>query len=149
MFRGQFEHSIDAKGRVSVPARMRAELLPGEAATFIMTPAPFEPCLHVYPLATWEELEKKIAEAPVLDSTAVRFRRMYVSAAIDCELDGAGRVLIPPHLRERARFARDVVWAGMGRMIELWSKDSWAAALAMTPEQSEDFRRAAEELIRI
>jgi MraZ protein len=149
MFRGQFEHSIDAKGRVSLPARFREELLPGSEQRFIITPAPFDPCLHVHPLSAWMELEAKIANLPRLDANVVRFRRMYVSAAIECELDRAGRVLIPPHLRERASLTRDVLWAGMGPTIELWSKDAWNAALAMTPAEQVAFERAVMEQIRI
>jgi MraZ protein len=149
MFRGQFEHSIDAKGRVSLPARFRDALLAEGDGRFILTPAPFDPCLHLHPMRAWEEFEKKIAELPSLDPHIVRFRRIYVSAAVECELDRAGRVLVPPHLREKASLSRDVLWAGMGRTIELWSNDAWNAALAMTPTEQAVFQRAVMEQIRI
>jgi MraZ protein len=100
MFRGQFAHSIDAKGRVSLPARFRDQLLHAGQARLVLTPAPFDPCLHVYPLSAWEEFEQKISELPSLDPHVVRFRRVYVSAAVECELDRSGRVLVPPHLRD-------------------------------------------------
>jgi len=149
MFRGQFEHTIDAKGRVSLPARFRDALLGEGDGRFMLTPAPFDPCLHLHPMREWEEFEKKIAELPRLDPNIVRFRRIYVSAAVECELDRVGRVLVPPHLREKAGFSRDVLWAGMGPTVELWSKDAWNAALAMTPAEQADFQRSVTEQIRI
>jgi MraZ protein len=81
-----------------------------------------------------------------LDPNAVRFRRLYVSAAVECELDRAGRVLVPPGLRERAHLEREAVWAGMGRILELWSKPDFAQALTMTPEQEAMFRAAMEQI---
>ena len=92
MFRGQFVHSVDAKGRISLPARFRDVLLADKDARFVLTPALFDPCLHLYPMAAWQEFEQKVAGLPSLDPNAVRFRRMYVSAAVECELDKAGRV---------------------------------------------------------
>ena len=85
---------------------------------FVLTPALFDPCLHVYPMKAWEEFEQKVSKLPSLDPNAVRFRRMYVSAAVECELDKAGRVLVPPHLRERAELDKsEALWAGMGRNL--------------------------------
>jgi MraZ protein len=149
MFRGHFVHAIDRKGRVNVPARFRDGLRVGKKARFILTPSPFDPCLHLHPLPAWEELERKISELPRLDRNLVRFRRMYVSPAIECELDRAGRVLIPPHLRDKAELTKDVVWAGMGPSIELWSKQRWDDSLAMTPEEEEAFRQAVTEQFKI
>ncbi len=149
MFRGQFVHSIDAKGRVSLPARFRDALVADGDSRFIITPAPFDPCLHVYPIRAWEEFEGKMSELPRLDPNIVRFRRLYVSAAIECELDRSGRVLVPPHLREKATLGKDALWAGMGRNIELWSKERWDAALAMSPDEQEAFKQAVMEQIRI
>jgi MraZ protein len=149
MFRGQYVHSIDAKGRVSVPARLRDGLLEGGASAFILTPDPFEPCLHLYAMQAWEEFERKIAALPSLDPNVMRFRRVYVSAAIECEIDRAGRVLVPPHLREHAELNKEVLFAGTGLKIELWSKARWDAAVAMSPEDLEAFKRAVMEQIRV
>ena len=146
MFRGQFTHSVDAKGRISLPARFRDVLLADGDARFVLTPALFDPCLHLYPMRAWEEFEQKVAGLPSLDPNAVRFRRMYVSAAVECELDKAGRVLVPPHLRERAELDKsDALWAGMGRNLELWSKVRWDAALEMAPSEMDSFRLAVEQ----
>jgi MraZ protein len=146
MFRGQFSHSVDAKGRVSLPARLRDVLVAYGDARFVLTPAVFDPCLHLYPMKAWEEFERKVSELPSLDATAIRFRRLYVSAAVECELDGSGRVLVPPHLRERIQLEKDALWAGMGRTLELWAKSSWEAALTMTSEEAGSFRAALEQL---
>ena len=146
MFRGQFTHSVDAKGRTSLPARFRDVLVADGDARFVLTPALFDPCLHLYPMKAWEEFERKVSELPSLDPNAIRFRRLYVSAAVECELDSSGRVLVPPHLRERVKLDKDAVWAGMGRTLELWSKPAWDAALSMTPAEGEAFRAAMEQL---
>ena len=149
MFRGQFLHSIDAKGRISLPARFRDALVSAGDHRLVLTPAPFDPCLHVYPMRAWEELEQKISELSTLDPNVVRFRRMYVSAALECELDKAGRVLVPPHLREKAELSKDVLWAGMGRLVELWSRQRWDDALRMSPDEEAAFKHAVMERIRI
>jgi len=146
MFRGQFVHSVDAKGRISLPARFRDVLVGDNNAGFVVTPALFDPCLHVYPMKTWEVFEQEVAKLPTLDPHAVRFRRMYVSAAVECELDKAGRVLVPPHLRERAQLDKsEALWAGMGRNLELWSRARWDAALEMAPSEMDSFRLAVEQ----
>ena len=150
MFRGQFVHSIDAKGRVSLPARFREAVLANGDARLVLTPAPSDPCLHLYPLADWAEFERKIAELPRFDPHIVRFRRMYVSAAFECELDASGRVLVSPDYRGRAHLEKEVLLAGMGRHIEGWSKGHWDRVTAALPSaEHEKFMKSVEELIRI
>jgi MraZ protein len=149
VFRGQFAHSIDSKGRVSLPARFRDALVGAGDARFILTPALFEPCLHLYPMRGWEELEDKIANLPSFDPNIVRFRRLYVSAAIECELDKAGRVLVPPALREKVSLSKDVLWAGMGKTIELWAKEKWDEELTLGADEQQAFKRAVMEQIRV
>lgn len=149
MFRGQFQHSVDAKGRVSLPARFRDGLTAAGEVRFVLTPALFDPCLHLYPMRAWEALEEKIAELPSMDPHVVRFRRMYVSAACECEADKAGRVLVPTHLRERIDLQKDALWAGMGRHLELWNQRKWDEALALSPEEEQSFKQAVLEQIKI
>ena len=146
MFRGHFMHSVDAKGRISLPARFRELVAAGGDQRIVLAPDVFDPCLHLYPLRAWETLEQRVMEMPSLGRSSVRFRRLYVSAAVECELDGSGRVLIPPHLRERAKLDKDAVWAGMGQMLELWSKSEWERALAMTPDEAVELRSALEQV---
>lgn len=130
-----------------MPARFRDVLLADGDARFVLAPALFDPCLHLYPMRAWEEFEQKVSELPSLDPNAVRFRRMYVSAAVECELDKAGRVLIPPHLREKAELDKsEALWAGMGRILELWSRARWDAALNVSPSEMDSFRAAMEQI---
>ncbi len=146
MFRGHFPHTLDVKGRVSLPARFRDVLLAGGDSRFVLTPAPFDPCLHLYPMRAWEEFERKVAQLPSLSRSTTQFRRLYVSAAVECELDAAGRVLVPPALRQHARLEKDAIWAGMGSMLELWSKPDFEAALTMSSDEEDALRAAMEQL---
>ncbi|HTM46821.1 MAG TPA: division/cell wall cluster transcriptional repressor MraZ [Polyangiaceae bacterium] len=149
MFRGQFQHTIDGKGRVSLPSRFREALLAEGDLRLVMTPAPFDPCLHVFPYRAWEEFERKIADLPSLDPRIVRFRRLYVSPAIELELDRAGRVLLPPSFRDKAQLTRDVLWAGMGRTLEVWAKERWDQATAMSAAEMAEFKASVQELIKV
>jgi len=145
MFRGQFTHSIDAKGRTSLPSRFRDQLTSAGEARLILTPALMDPCIHVFPLRAWEDFEAKVASLPQFDARVVRLRRLYVSAAVDCDLDGQGRVLVPPQLREHARLSKEVVWAGVGNKAELWSRDRWTEATTATADELADLQRQLSE----
>lgn len=120
----------------------------GEAPLFV-TPALFDRCLHVHPSSHFEAIEAKVSELPLMDENVVQFRRRYLSAACDCELDATGRLLIPAHLRERVGLEREVLWIGMGRHIELWAPSEWERALEMTQEQESAFKRAILEQFKI
>lgn len=147
MFRGTFEHAIDAKGRTSLPAKFRDSLAVAGDMRLIVTRSPFEEerCLHVYPLRAWEAVEAKIAAMPRFDPNAVMLRRLYVAAAQDVELDPQGRILVPAQLREFAGLAKEALWAAAGESIELWAKERWAEAIAMSAAQQSDFRKAVAE----
>jgi MraZ protein len=150
MFRGQFVHNVDSKGRVSLPARFRDAILAEGDARLVLTPSPTDTCLHLYPLGSWTEFEKEIASLPRFDPHIVRFRRLYVSAALECELDSNGRMLIGTDYRERARLEKEVLLAGTGRFIEVWAKELWDRATApLPPAEHDHFMKRVEELIRI
>ncbi len=135
MFRGHYEHTIDRKGRTSLPARFRHALPPDIDTRLIITPALADPCLDVYPLPAWEEFEAKVAKRPRFEREAVLLRRRYVSAATECEIDRHGRVLIPAGLRDHAELTKGVLWAGVGTTMELWSRERWNDALALTDDE--------------
>lgn len=137
MWQGQFEHAIDAKGRTSVPARFRDVLRSQSEEGFVITSG-LEPCLVAYPLTEWRAFEEKLSKLPRFDPHVVKLRRIYVSAAVEAPIDSQGRVLIPPSLRTYAALEKDVVWAGMGRYAEVWSRERWARVT----ETTEDERRA-------
>ncbi|MCU0694868.1 MAG: division/cell wall cluster transcriptional repressor MraZ [Polyangiaceae bacterium] len=145
LFRGQFTHSIDAKARTSLPSRFRDMLTQTGDLRLVLTPALFDPCIHVFPLRAWEEFEARVAQMPQFDPNVVRLRRLYLSAAVDCELDKQGRVLVPPHLREHAGLTREVVWAGVGNKAELWAKERWADATRMTADDWNDLKAKMTE----
>jgi len=151
MFRGQYEHAIDAKGRTSLPSRYRDALMASGDPRLVITRSldRKQPCLHVFPMKEWEKIEERIAELPELDPHATMLRRIYVSAAVDCELDKHGRLLIPNSLRDFAGLQKSVVWAGGGKKAELWAKEKWDEALTMTEEQEQAFLRAVAEQLRI
>ncbi len=144
MFRGQFPHSIDAKGRVAVPSRFREVLAGAGDQRLVVTPALFDKCIHVFPLRAWEELEEKISQMKQFDPHVVRFRRLYLSAAVDCELDKQGRLLVPPQLRDHAAMTKDVLWAGVGNKAELWASEHWEAANRMSDDELAAFRSQTE-----
>ncbi len=127
MFRGVFEHAIDAKGRTSLPAKIREVLAANYDERLIVTTG-LDPCLHAYPVREWEALEVALARRSVLEPGIKQLMRLYVAGAQECPVDKLGRVLIPPSLRAHAGLEKEVVWAGMVKVIELWSASGWAKA---------------------
>lgn len=146
MFRGHFEHAIDDKGRTSLPARFRDVLEPSGDLRLVVTPALGDPCLDVYPMKAWEALEAKLAGLNAFDPQVIEFRRFYVSAAVECELDKPGRILVPPSLREHANLSKSVMWLGHGEKAELWSKEAWTLARRKDPAELRDLRAAMGRL---
>ena len=124
MFRGRYEHTIDGKGRTSVPSRFREVMTAGGDSKLVLTTG-LDTCLVAYPMAEWLAFEKRLSELPQFDADVVTLKRIYVSGAVECEIDKVGRLLIPAALRKHARLRRDALWAGMGAYIELWAKESF------------------------
>ena len=124
MFRGRYEHSIDAKGRTSVPSRFREVMIAQGDSRLVLTTG-LDTCLVAYPMTEWLAFEKRLSELPQFDADVVTLKRIYVSGAVECELDKVGRVLIPSALRKHARLGKDAMWAGMGGYIELWAKETF------------------------
>jgi MraZ protein len=134
MFRGRYEHTIDAKGRTSLPARYRDALSALGERRIVLTSA-LDPCLAAYSMPEWNAFEERLAKLPQFDRAVKQLKRLYVSGAVECEVDDSGRILIPPTLREHARLTKDVVWAGIGQSAELWDKDAWRAQSDMNDEE--------------
>jgi len=122
VFRGRYEHAIDAKGRTSLPSRFR-EVLSATGDSHLVVTTGLEPCLVAYPMREWLAFEERLSKLPQFDPNVAMLRRIYVSGAIECELDKLGRILVPAPLRKHADLGREALWAGMGNHIELWSKD--------------------------
>ena len=123
MYKGEYNHTIDEKGRIIVPAKLRDEL--GE--TFVITKG-LDGCLWVFDNEEWEKVEEKINELPFNIKEARLLSRFMIAGAFDAEPDKQGRVMIPQSLREYADLKRDVVFAGVGRKLELWSKERYEQA---------------------
>lgn len=122
MFIGQYQHSIDEKGRVHIPARFRESL----GGTFVLTRG-LDNCLFAFPLVEWAKLEEQLKGLPFTKADARAFTRFFFAGAAEVELDRQGRVVVPPHLREYAKLDRDVVVLGVSDRVEIWSKDVWDA----------------------
>lgn len=120
MFMGEYSHTIDAKGRVIIPAKFREEL--GEE--FVVTKG-LDGCLFIYPMEEWKTFEKKLEALPLTNKNARKFSRFFVAGAATCELDKQGRILVPATLREFAGLEKDVVLTGNLNRIEVWSKAMW------------------------
>ena len=123
MFLGEYNHSVDAKGRLIVPAKFREGL--GEE--FILSKG-LDGCLYIYPFDEWKEFEKTLSELPTGKSDIRKLVRFFLSSATQVEVDKQGRILIPATHREFAGLEKDVVLAGVGKKIEIWSADKWADA---------------------
>ena len=118
---------MDQKGRVALPARYREALVAAGEDKVVVTRSLSDTCLDVFSMKRWEEFEQKVAALPQFDPNVTKLRRLYVSAAVDCELDGQGRILIPPALRQFAKLEKSVFWAGMTHKAELWDEQAWRA----------------------
>lgn len=119
MFMGQYNHTIDAKGRIFVPAKFREAL--GEH--FVVT-AGLDGCLFLYPDEKWNEFAEQLKNLPGTKE-ARQLQRYFLAGAADMEIDKQGRILIPPHLRERGALKKDVIFVGVLGKIELWSNERW------------------------
>ncbi len=126
-FRGNFEHTIDDKGRVSVPARFRDLIVATNDDRVLVTNFELNsvPHLHVYPYAAWMELEGKIKNKPQFDPAVQHFTNFYLGRAQDCQLDKQGRILLPPNLRAFANLERAVMITGAGEKFNVWNRDAW------------------------
>ena len=127
MFRGSFEHTVDEKGRVSIPAKFREIVLGLQDERLIATKFILNShrCLDVYPQAEWEKFEEQLKKKPSFDETFLKLENFYFSNAQDCAMDRQGRILLPPVLREYASLRKEVVFTGAREKFRIWDKDTW------------------------
>lgn len=136
MFKGTYRHRIDAKGRLPVPAAFRRALAGDVAAVVVVTP--LDQCLAAYPAAEWTRLEKQLAALPPFSAAVKALSRQLASRAVDCPLDGQGRILLPAALRAAARLGREAVVAGVLGRFEIWDPETWAGFLRESERVLED-----------
>ena len=149
MFRGVNHISMDAKGRMAFPARQREKLAADCAGQLVATIDTQSPCLLIYPLPTWETIEREIQDLPSLNPAVRRFQRLLIGYASDLEFDGSGRVLLPQSLREYAGLEKKLVLVGQGKKMELWDEAAWLAERDKLLQESTDDGSVPEELMSL
>ncbi|MCM3087333.1 MraZ protein [Bhargavaea ginsengi] len=139
MFMGEYQHTVDTKGRLIIPAKFRDDLDGG----FVVTRG-LDKCLFAYTMDEWHRLEEKLKALPVTKKDARAFTRFFFSGATEVELDKQGRVNLPANLLSYAGVEKDCVVLGVSSRIEIWAKEAWEGYF----EESEDsFNEIAENLI--
>ncbi|MCF0106683.1 MAG: division/cell wall cluster transcriptional repressor MraZ [Holdemanella sp.] len=139
MFMGEYEHNIDRKGRLIMPAKFRDEL--GE---HVVVSRGLDGCLNVYTMAQWEVVFAKLSSLPSTNKNARHYMRDVLSKTTDCEIDGQGRILIPSSLTSLAKLEKECMIIGVANHIEIWAKDRWKAI--EDAEEEGMFEELAESL---
>jgi MraZ protein len=143
-FLGEYEATVDAKGRFLLPAGFKKQL-PQEGGELFVINRGFEKCLTLYPMTSWEPIFSEISKLNDFDPKVREFRRYFFNGATELELDTAGRLLIPPNLREHAGIERDIVLVGSVQKIEIWDKNKYKEFFdSMTPQA---FSQLARDVI--
>lgn len=136
---GEYQHTLDAKGRLIIPAKFREELGQGAVLT-----RGLDNCLFLFPAPEWESLETKLKTLPLTKSDARQFVRFLFSGATECEIDKQGRISIPPNLREFAVINKDAVVIGVSSRIEIWSTEKWESYVGLAEAS---FEEIAENIV--
>ncbi len=137
MFMGEYNHTVDAKGRLIIPSKFRDVL----GDTFVVTKG-LDGCLFVYDNAEWNAFEEKLKTLPLTNKNARQFVRFFLAGAAEVEVDKQGRILIPSVLREFAGLEKDVVLIGVASRIEIWDKEK----LSQSQMDEEDMESIAEQM---
>jgi len=125
MFRGATKVTLDAKGRLAMPTRYRERIMERSNGRLIATVDRADRCLLIYPLPEWEEIEAKLRALPSLHPVARKLQRLMIGHATDVDLDGSGRMLVPPALREYGGLTKTAMLVGQGNRFELWDEAQW------------------------
>lgn len=145
MFRGRYEHTIDSKGRISIPSKFREILNKKYDDRLVITN--FDHCLVAFPIDEWNILvEQKIGTFSLLRKETSAFLRFFYSSAIDCIIDKQGRLLIPQTLRDYANLQKDVVLVGEGKFIEIFAKERWQEVAQKAEEGFDQIRETLANL---
>lgn len=131
MFIGEYNHSLDDKGRLAVPKKFREDLSTGAVVT-----RGLDTCLFLYTRKEWEKLAEKLANLPFAQANTRAFARLMLAGAMDVEMDKQGRVILPEYLRSFAGMKKNVVVAGLYNRLELWDEERWQAYKKQTEDKS-------------
>lgn len=146
LFRGVNTLSLDAKGRMAMPSRYRDDLLDQCNGQLVITVDRSDPCLLLYPLPEWEEIERKLVRLGNLNATARRLQRLLIGHATEVELDSNGRILIPPPLREFAKLDKRIALTGQGNKFEIWDEQTWSEQRDQWINENEEESELSAEL---
>lgn len=141
MFIGEYQHSIDDKGRLAIPAKFRADLVKGGVVT-----RGLDRCLFFYPAKVWEQLAKKLVQLPISQAKSRAFARLMLAGAMDVDIDKQGRVILPEYLRNYAGLKKQVTVAGLYDRMEIWDANSWSTYTATNEKNSNQIAEALLEL---
>lgn len=141
MFIGEYNHSIDEKGRLAIPVKFREELGRGAVVT-----RGLDNCLFVYTADEWKIMAEKLAALPISKANTRAFARLMLAGAMDCEIDKQGRVMLPEFLRKYAGIAKKAVVAGLFNRLEIWDETAWNKYKTATEKDSGDIAEALGEL---
>jgi len=145
-FLGEYEATLDPKGRFLLPVGFKKQMPEGESSHFVINRG-FEKCLSLYPLKSWEPIFKEISELNDFDPKVREFRRYFLNGATGTELDSAGRLLIPPNLKEHAGLEKDIVLVSAVNKIEIWDKSKYQEFFENFSPES--FSRLANEVMNV
>lgn len=141
MFIGEYNHTIDNKGRISIPSKFREELKGGVVIT-----RGLDNCLFLYPKKEWEKLALKLSQLPISQANTRAFSRLMLAGAWDVEVDKQGRVVVPDYLRKYATLNKKAVIAGLFNRLEIWDSAEWEKYKEGTEKSSGDIAEALGEL---
>lgn len=141
MFIGEYQHNLDEKGRLAIPAKFRAKLSEGAVVT-----RGLDNCLFLYTAEEWKKLATKLASLPISKSNTRAFARLMLAGAMDVQLDKQGRIVLPEYLRKYASLKKKSVVAGLYNRLEIWDDGAWDKYKEGTEKQSGDIAEALEGL---
>ena len=144
MFYGEYEHAIDRKGRIIIPAKFRQALKAHEERSTLHITRGLDGCLFLFPESVWRAIENRLKQMPFTKSESRKFNRLFFAGAADVACDGLGRLLMPRHLKEYAQIKQDVVVLGVSDRMEIWAKEQWKA---FYDSSRQSFEETAERLI--
>lgn len=142
MLIGEFTHSIDEKGRTSLPSKFKTEM----GARVILSRG-LDETISVYTEEAWKKLNEKLSETLSMTNPAHRKFHRFITSASEVDLDKQGRVRIPDFLKEHANIAKKVVWVGMGDKAEIWSEEKWEKYISDVSSQSDDIAESLDGVI--
>ena len=141
MFIGEYEHTIDEKGRVAVPSKMRREIGSGAVVT-----RGIDNCLWLFSGKEWAKLAEKLANLPLSDANSRAFSRLMLAGAMEVEFDSQGRILLPSYLRNYAELKKTVIVAGLFNRLEIWNQTKWQEYKAKTEKATDQIAKHMADL---